>query len=117
MATTITTLASDELQKARDGSWYTILGAGGDLQEWTVGLQKMFDERGLGTPAGWYQTTGLAINHYAGTKPGGDDAFPEDLTVLLFDWAGMDMGKLALFKIGMEDRWFDDIIDNIRQDA
>ena len=41
------------------------------------------------------------------------DPFPADLTVLTFPLEGLHLGKLALFRLRMEDRWFDDIIDNM----
>lgn len=113
--TTIHPLAS--LALADDGSWYTILGAGGDLQEWVAGYEKELVEAGCGTPTQWFQTTGAAINHYAATRRGPlrpEDEFQPDLTVLLFPLDGLDVGRLAIFKIRWQDRWFDDIVDNMR---
>ena len=42
----------------------------------------------------------------------GDNAYPDDLTFLMFPLTGLNMGRLAIFKILMSDRWFDDIVDN-----
>lgn len=102
-----------DLTKAREGSYYTILGAGGELSEWVEGYEKLMAEQEIGKPAEWFQTTGAAINEFA--QPTRDrDRFPDDLTVLLFPIDGLNVGKLALFKVGMQDRWFDDVIDNIQ---
>jgi hypothetical protein len=58
----------------------------------------------------WLQTTGAAVNLFAGA--GGD--YPLDTVVLLFPLTGLDPHKLPIFKIRMEDRWFSDVIDNMR---
>lgn len=42
-----------------------------------------------------------------------DDPFRDDLTVLTFPLDGLHVGKLAMFKLTMEDRWFDDVTDNM----
>ena len=100
-------------QEAYQGSYYTILGAGGDIAEWTAGYTSMLEEEGIGTPTCWSQTTGENLNNYAATHGTVADPFPADLTVLTFGLDGLNVGKLAAFKLRMEDRWFDDIIDNM----
>lgn len=103
-------------ESAYRGSFYTILGAGGDLAKWTDGYDKLLVERGIGKPTTWYRTTGAAINRYAvsdGSTNG--DPFADDLIVLMFPLDGLDLGKLAFFRIQKMDRWFDDIIDNMRR--
>src|SRR5690606_37670868 len=91
--------------------WYTISGCGGDLSEWTAGYEEWLT--GIGKPVAWYQTTGAEINEFAGETHG---PFPEDVVVLMFPLDGMPVGKLAMFKIEKQDRWFDDVIDNMRVD-
>ena len=100
-------------QDAYQGSHYTICGAGGDLNEWVNGYNKLLAEEGIGTPTTWAQTTGENINNYAATQGEVTDPFPADLTVLTFPLEGLHLGRLALFRLRMEDRWFDDIIDNM----
>lgn len=102
----------EELQVAYDGSYYLISGAGGNLKEWVDGYEDMLNEAGIGKPVKWFQTTGAAINLYAG---GNFDPFPLDLTCLLFPLDGLDVGRLAIFRLQMQDRWFDDVIDNMRR--
>lgn len=101
-----------DVQKAYDGSWYFIAGTGGDLAEWVEGYEKALATHEVGKPTAWFQTTGAAINGLAG--PENTNPYPDDLTCLLFPLDGLDVGRLALFKIAMEDRWFDDVIDNMR---
>jgi hypothetical protein len=96
---------------AYDGSWYFVAGCGGDLNEWVDGYTKMLEEQGMGKPIGWYQMTGAEVNAFAGEN---DNPFPDDLTCLLFPLDDLHVGKLAMFKIRMQDRWFDDVIDNMR---
>ena len=43
-------IAKANLQEAYNGSYYTILGAGGDLQEWVDGYNQMLAEEGIGKP-------------------------------------------------------------------
>ena len=105
------TLTGTDLQAAYDGSFYTISGAGGDVQEWVDGYEKLMKEGGIGTPTEWLQCTGADINAFAGEN---DDPYPDDLVCLLFPLEGLDIGRLAMFKLQMMDRWFDDIIDNMR---
>lgn len=107
-----------DLQVAYDGSWYCIAGAGGELSEWTVGYEKLLASEDIGKPTGWFQTTGAAVNAFAERKHGGllvaRDAFQDDLVILLFPLDGLVVGTLAITKILMEDRWFDDVIDNMQ---
>jgi len=92
------------------GSWYTITGCGGDLSEWKNGYQELLDKQSIGTIQQWADFTGAEMNvHYHLT---GDNAYPDDLHFLAFPLDGLDVGKLAMFKLRMEDRWFDDIVSN-----
>jgi hypothetical protein len=110
-----------DLSVAMDGSYYFIAGAGGDLNEWVEGYAKMMHEweaGDIGEPCEWFQTTGAAVNHFA--EHGGHDVadrdhFPDDITCLLFPLDGLNMSLLPIFKIAMEDRWFDDVIQNMRR--
>lgn len=102
------------LELAYEGSYYTILGAGGDLTEWVAGYNGMLQAAGIGTPAHWYTTTGREINAYAATKGDVTDPFQDDLTALLFPLDGLTgVGALAVFKIQNGDRWMDDIVNNM----
>lgn len=115
--TDITTIDNREgLQKAYDGSYYFIAGTGGDLQEWVDGYEKALEEEGIGKPTEWLQTSGALINEFANLSSIDDNpsAFPGDLPCLMFPLDGLNMGRLPLFKLSWMDRWFDDVIDNMR---
>lgn len=99
-----------DFEKAYRGSYYTILGCGGDIKEWTDGYEKLLKENGIGTPTRWYICNGKDINRKF--RLTGDNAFKNDLTCLFFPIQNLNVGKLAIFKLRMGDRWFDDIIDN-----
>ena len=103
-------LDMETIEQAYDGWYYTILGAGGDLDEWMEGLQEIFEEQGIGKVKQWYHTTGKVLNDKWNLR--GGNRFKNDLSILMFDYEGMDVGKLAIFKLRAGDRWFTDIIDN-----
>ena len=99
-----------DLQAAYKGSYYTIIGAGGDLQEWVDGYNKLLEEQGIGKPQAWFKATGAQVNKEFGLT--GNEAFKARLHLLFFPLDDLDMGKLAIFKLREGDRWFDDVIDN-----
>lgn len=116
MSTALTISGQRQLEMAYVGSFYFIAGCGGDIQEWIDGYEKLLEEEDIGKPIRWYQTTGATINRYAGDIPCPDrDYFQEDLTCLLFPLNDLNVGKLAMFKLRMEDRWFNDVINNMRR--
>lgn len=97
-------------EKMEQGSWYTITGCGGDLNEWKTGYQDLLNQQGIGTITEWAEFTGADMNvQYHLT---GDNAYPDDLHFLAFSLDGLDVNKLAMFKLRMQDRWFDDIVSN-----
>lgn len=105
-----------DLQQAYEGSWFTIVGAGGDLMDWVNGINAMLEEEGIGKPQQWYSTIGCHVNTFAGSIPRPDrDYFPHDLSILLFSLDGLDMGKLAVWRLRTDGRWFDDVIQNMRR--
>lgn len=101
---------NDILDKAYAGSYYTIIGAGGNLDEWKNGYQELLNKEGIGTIKEWITFTGADMNNKYQLK--GDNAYPDDLTFLAFPLDGLNIDKLAIFKLRMKDRWFDDIVDN-----
>ena len=108
----------DTLARASVGSWYTITGTGGDLNEWVKGYEKILDEREIGTPTEWWRASGAEVNMFAIHTRWGEtresDLFQPDLTFLLFPLDGLAVGRLAILRIQMQDHWFDDIIANMR---
>jgi hypothetical protein len=116
--TAIQMLTAVELGQAKKGSWYTIYGAGGDLNEWVDGYQRYFTERNVGTPKAWFQTTGREVNAYASEVKHGkirhSDTFQDDLEILLVPLEGLNVGALIPLRLALGDCWFDDIIQNMR---
>lgn len=106
----------EELREAYDGSFYFIAGCGGDIGDWTTGYEDLLAEEGIGKPTRWIFTSGAAVNRYAGDIPRPDcNYFQEDVVIIMFPLDGLNAGVLAIFKIQMQDRWFDDVIDNMRR--
>ena len=105
-------MKNEILNEAYNGSYYTIIGAGGDIQEWKDGYQKMLNEQGIGTITKWVEFTGKDINEELELE--GVNKYPNDLHFLAFNLDGLNIGKLAMFKMQMGDRWFDDIVENLR---
>ena len=88
---TMTTVQQSKLQKVTDlakfnemyeGSYYTITGAGGDLNEWVKGYEDLLSEAEIGTPIEWYSFTGKQMNEHYSLS--GSKAYPLDLNFLSF---------------------------------
>lgn len=101
---------AEVFKKAYHGSYYTILGCGGNLDDWKNGYQELFDKENIGKITSWIEFTGNDLNEFCHLE--GDNAYPADLACLAFPLNNLNINKLAIFKLNMEDRWFDDIIDN-----
>ncbi len=101
---------NEKLRKAYDGSYYTIVGAGGDLQEWKDGYRKLLSDAGIGEIKEWIEFDGKEMNEEFGLT--GSNRYPDDLHFLAFPLDWLNIEKLAIFKLSMGDRWFDDIVDN-----
>lgn len=100
------------LEEAYNGSYYTITGCGGDLNEWKNGYQELLDKEGIGKITKWVEFTGKDMNDELELK--GADKYPDDLHFLAFSLDGLAASKLVMFKIKMMDRWFDDIVNNLK---
>lgn len=103
-------IKNDMLRAAYEGSYYTIEGAGGDPQEWKEGIGAMLREQGIGEIAKWICFTGKDMNDEFNLT--GSNRYPDNLHFLAFPLDGLDISKLAMFKLRMGDRWFDDIVNN-----
>ena len=99
------------LEEAYNGSYYTITGCGGDLKEWKDGYQKMLDEQEIGKINKWVEFKGKDMNNEFELT--GEEKYPDELNFLAFSLDNLDIGKLSMFKLRMQDRWFDDIVNNL----
>jgi len=106
----VKTINSSMLDTLYNDSWYTIEGAGGDLNDWVNGYQEMFDKENIGTIQEFVTFSGKDMNEYY--ELSGRNRYPDNFTFLAFPLNGLNMSKLAIFKLRMGDRWFDDIVDN-----
>lgn len=104
------------MQKAYDDSWFTILGAGGDINEWKKGIQDLLDENNIGKIQEWAVFTGKELNKEL--RLTGNNAYPDNLIILCFSIDGLNTDKLATFRVRFEGHWFDDVAENdaARQD-
>jgi hypothetical protein len=114
----VKTLTAADLHEAQAGSFYTIAGTGGPLHEYIEAVENFLAAEEVGKPQEWFTTKGHEVNEYARlTKRGeilANDKFPSDLTFLLFPLDMLDVDRLAIIKLRMGDRWFDDIVENMR---
>lgn len=98
------------LKELASASAFTIEGAGGDLKEWMEGLNGEMTKLNIGTVNTFYTFKGKLMNDtYALT---GKNKYQDTLTFLCFRLDGLDVGKLAIFKMQFGARWLDDIVDN-----
>lgn len=99
-----------KLHELENTSAFTIEGAGGDLNEWCVGLNEMLEQRSIGQVKEFYTFSGQLMNETYGLT--GSNRYSDDLTFLSFPLDNLDIGKLAMFKLQFGARWLDDIVDN-----
>lgn len=98
------------LKELASASAFTIEGAGGDLNEWMEGLNEEMAKVNIGNVNTFYTFKGKLMNDtYALT---GKNKYDDTLTFLCFRLDGLDVGKLAIFKMQFGARWLDDIVDN-----
>ena len=98
-------------EKAYTGSYYTIIGVA-DENEQKEGYQKIFDEQKIGKIKKWYSFTGKEFNDYY--EPVGTDRFRDGVHFLAFPLDGLNVNKLAILKLQLGDRWFDDVVDDLK---
>ena len=92
-----------------EGSAFTCIGIN-DPEEWFEDLNKEMSEEGIGSVDEMFTFKGKSMNKYYRLE--GDHAYPDDLTFLSFHIDKLDRGKLAMYKLRIGARWFDDIVDN-----
>ena len=98
------------LRELENDSAFTIEGAGGDLNEWCIGLNEMLAKENIGQVKTFYTFSGQLMNETYGLT--GSNAYPDNFVFLCFMLDGLNVGKLAMFKMKFGARWLDDIVDN-----
>ena len=99
-----------ELLSLTDNSAFTVEGAGGNLDDWMQGLNKLLAENEIGQVDTFYTFSSKLMNDTYGFT--GQNHYPDNLTFLCFKLDGLDVNKLAIFKLSFGARWLDDIVDN-----
>ena len=111
-------LTAKDLHEAQAGSFYTIVGAGGPLGTYIETVESFLAGEEVGKPQEWFTTKGHEVNEYARLTKRGEiyegDKFLPDTTFLMFPLDGLHIGRLAILRIRMGDRWFDDMVENMR---
>lgn len=98
----------EQFELAYNGAFYTITGVEGK-EEYVEGYNNLIHDEGL-QPVTWYEFTGKDMNEQYQLR--GDNVYQPDLQFLAFDYDKADAPKLAIVKLRMQDRWFNDIVDN-----
>jgi hypothetical protein len=87
---------------SKEDEYLVLLGCGGDLMEWVTGVAQILREENIALP-GFEITKALKV-----TTTGGRT----DL-MLIFDFNKVDIGKLAIWRIGFGDcSWLSDYVVN-----
>ena len=109
----IRTVGSEMFQQFYDGSYCTMIGAGSTdgHKDWFDGINKALKEDKIGQIKTLYVFKGKDMDNFFGLT--GDNRYQDDLTFICFPLDGLDIGRLAMFKLKSELRWFDDICDNL----
>lgn len=102
-----------QIEELRNKSAFTFIGAGGNLDEWMVGINDVLKQNGINQVSTFYTWKGKVMNDmYELTW---NNAYQDDITFLAFDITEIPMdqiGKLSMLKIQYGARWLDDIVDN-----
>lgn len=99
-----------DFKRMEDESWFTVIGVGGSLDTWKLGIQKVLQEKKIGTISEWSDFTGREMNSQYHLT--GNNAYADDLHFLAFSLDGLDIPKLAMFKLQFGAKWFGDIVMN-----
>ena len=112
----IRTAGSEMFQQFYDGSYCTMIGAGSTdgHKDWFDGINKALKEDKVGQIKTLYVFRGREMNEFFDLE--GDNRYKDDLTFICFPLDGLDIGRLTMFKLKSEMRWFDDICDNLTTD-
>ncbi|MBO7735988.1 MAG: hypothetical protein J6S67_25690 [Methanobrevibacter sp.] len=93
---------SKMLDAAYLGSYYTITGCGGDLNDWINGYEKLLREQNIGKPKEWLHFTGKDMNEKYGLT--GKNRYANDLNFLAFPIEELNDGIIK-FKMQMVKKW------------
>ena len=104
-----------DLRVATEREHYVVLGVD-DPSTWAHGYDVLLRDAEIGEPSCYFLTTGAEINHFAGVMYGSHRMLPPGLTVMMFPIEGLDVSRLATFRLrqGLRDKWFSDLIASMQ---
>lgn len=113
MKTVLIKATEQDIEELRNKSAFTFIGAGGDLNEWMVGVNDMLKQHLINQVSKFYTWNGKLMNDMYGLT--GTNAYQDDITFLAFDITEIptdQIGKLSMLKLAIGARWLDDIVNN-----
>ena len=113
METVLIKATEQDIEALRNKSAFTFVGAGGNLNDWMVGINDILKQHSINQVSKFYTWNGKLMNDmYELTQ---NNAYQDGITFLAFDISEIPMdqiGKLSMLKLTMRARWLDDIVDN-----
>lgn len=109
----MTTGLYDLFEKLYNGSAFTFEGLGFDsFDELKDQINEILEQENIGRvkSENFFTYKGKDMNDYYLLT--GSNRYPDDLTFVSFLNDGLDIGRLAMFKIRIGARWYDDIVSN-----
>lgn len=113
MKTVLIKATEQDIEVLRNKSAFTFIGAGGNLNEWMVGVNDMLKQHLINQVSKFYTWNGKLMNDMYGLT--GTNAYQDDITFLAFDITEIptdQIGKLSMLKLAIGARWLDDIVNN-----
>ena len=111
-------MMNELFEKLYNNSAFTFEGLGfDDFDELKDQINECLEEENIGTvkSENFFTYSGKDMNDYYHLT--GTNRYPDTLTFVSFLLDDLDIGKLAMFKLRIGARWFDDIVNSnaIRQ--
>lgn len=106
-------MMNELFEKLYNNSAFTFEGLGfDDFDELKDQINECLEEENIGTvkSENFFTYSGKDMNDYYHLT--GTNRYPDNLTFVSFLLDGLDIGKLAMFKLRIGARWYDDIVDN-----
>ena len=101
----------DKFDEMYNGSWYTVIGlCKEDHEKYKDYIKKELNEKNIGTPKKFHSFTGKEMNEKYNLT--GDNRYQDNLDFIAFSLDGLNISKLAMYKLNSGARWFDDIVEN-----
>lgn len=113
METVLIKATEQDIEELRNKSAFTFIGAGGNLNDWMIGINDILKQHLINQVSRFYTWNGKLMNDMYGLTQ--NNAYQDDITFLAFDITEIPMdqiGKLSMLKLVMHARWLDDIVDN-----